>query len=251
METNDPALPSALDYQAVPKRRRRWIRIALIAVLFVLLCGAIYFLFFTAAGQELRGNRKQLEADVRALVHRHRLIAPAMYLSVYLLFAVLALPVWWLQLVAGMAFGLWLGTFWSIIGATAGAAITVVVSRWIAAEWFHEKVESKMDRLRKLDRTLGHNGLLVVMTVRLIHLLPFGLCNYALGLVNVRLTEVILGTFLGSIPVVSFYVGEGAGMHPWRNWRFMTILVVLNVLMLLPLAARYLRPQWFRKIGVE
>src|SRR5947209_6122826 len=154
METNDPALPSALDPQAVPKRRRRWIRVVLIAVLFVLLCGAIYFLFFTAAGQELRGNRKQLEADVRALVHRHRLIAPAMYLSVYLLFAVLALPVWWLQLVAGMAFGLWLGTLWSVIGATAGAAITVVVSRWIAADWFHERIESRMDRLRKLDRTL-------------------------------------------------------------------------------------------------
>jgi len=251
MESHLPAATPLVDPSAVPKRQRRWIRLVLIALLAVLLCCAVYFLFFTAPGQELRGNRKQLEADVRALVRRHRLIAPALYLSAYLLFAVLALPVWWLQLVAGMAFGLWLGTLWSVIGATVGAAITVVVSRWIAADWFHERVESRMDRLRKLDRTLGHNGLLVVMTVRLVHLLPFGLCNYALGLVQVRLTEVIIGTFLGSIPVVAFSVGEGAGMHPWRNWKFMTVLVALNVLMLLPLGARYLKPQWFRKIGVE
>jgi uncharacterized membrane protein YdjX (TVP38/TMEM64 family) len=251
MTSNDPALPPALDPAAVPKRRRRWIRAAMIAVLLILLCGAIYFLFFTAPGQELRGNRKQLEADVRAMVHRHRLIAPAMFLSTYLLFAVLALPIWWLELIAGMAFGLWAGTFWSVIGGTIGATITVIISRWIAAEWFHERIESRMDRLRKLDQTLGHNGLLVVMTVRLIHLLPFGLCNYALGLVNVRLTEVILGTFLGGIPAAAFYVGEGAGMHPWRNWKFMMVLAALNVLMLLPLAARYLKPQWFRKFGVE
>jgi hypothetical protein len=31
----------------------------------------------------------------------------------------------------------------------------------------------------------------------------------------------------------------------------MTALATINVLLLLPVAARYLRPQWFRKIGVE
>jgi uncharacterized membrane protein YdjX (TVP38/TMEM64 family) len=243
--------PSPLEPKSVPKRQRRWVRAILIVILALLLGAAVWFLFFTDAGRESRGDRRELEADIRALVHRHRITAPAIYLGAYLTFAILALPVWWLQICAGMAFGLWLGTFWSVVGATLAAPITVVMSRWIAAEWFHERVESRMDRLRKLNETLGHNGFLVVMTVRLIHLLPFGLCNYALGLIKLPIIDVVVGTFLGSIPSVAVYVGIGAGFSPRKDWWFVAALAGLNVIMLLPLAARYLKPHWFRKIGVE
>ena len=35
------------------------------------------------------------------------------------------------------------------------------------------------------------------------------------------------------------------------NWRFMTTMVVINVILIIPIALRYLKPQWFKKIGVE
>jgi uncharacterized membrane protein YdjX (TVP38/TMEM64 family) len=190
-------------------------------------------------------------ADARAVARRHPLSAPLLYIGVYLLFAVLALPVWWLQILAGVAFGLWFGTLWSVIAATIGSAITVEFSRVVAGDWFHTRVEPRLQRLRQLEQTLGHNGFLVVMTARLIHVLPLGLCNYAFGLIRMPMADVILGTFLGSIPAVSFYVGEGAGYHPWRNGTFMIVVAGINLLLLLPLLLRYLRPQWFRKIGVE
>jgi uncharacterized membrane protein YdjX (TVP38/TMEM64 family) len=234
-----------------PARRRNWIRWAAIAVLAVLLAGALYFLFLTPQGREFRNDHRQMVADAHALAHRHPLSAPLLYISVYVLFAVLALPVWWLQILSGVAFGLWFGTLWSVIAATIGSAITVEFSRVLAGDWFHTKVEPRLKRLRKLEETLGHNGFLVVMTARLIHVLPLGVSNYAFGLISMPILDVILGTFLGSIPSVSIYVGEGAGYQPWKNGKFMTVVVGINLFLLLPLLLRYLRPQWFRKIGVE
>ena len=107
-----------------------------------------------------------------------------------------------------------------------------------------------MERLRKLDDVLGHNGFLLVMTMRLVHLLPFGLSNYAIGLLKISMTDLVVGTFLGSIPAIALSVGVGAGYRP-SNLRFLTALATINVLLLLPVAARYLRPGWFQKIGVQ
>ncbi len=227
----------------------KWVAVV---VLLGLLAVSAYLLFNTERGQKILDDPRKLAADVHAIVRHHRFTAPLIFLVVYIVVASLGiLPVWWMQIFAGIGFGLVSGAFWSLVGATVSAALTVRLSRWIAGDWFHSRVESRMERLRKLDRTLGHNGFLVVMTTRLIHLLPFGLCNYALGLIDVSMPDVILGTFLGSIPAVGLYVGMGSGHNPRRDWKFVAVLATLNVLLLLPLAARYLRPQWFRKLGVQ
>jgi uncharacterized membrane protein YdjX (TVP38/TMEM64 family) len=243
---------------AAANRRRAAVRIQrilksiIVIVLLALLAASVWLLFTTQTGQQLRENPVQLAATARQVVHHHPISAPLLYIALYVLLATLGfLPVWWLQILAGAGFGLWFGTLWSLLGATISAGLTVGISRWIAADWFHQRVESRMVKLRKLDSQLGHNGFLVVMTVRLIHLLPFGLCNYALGLTTVSMMDVILGTFLGSIPAISIYIGMGAGYHPWRNWRFDAAVAAINVLLLLPLILRYLRPQWFKQWGVE
>ncbi len=220
-------------------------------VLMALLIAALWFLFRTDAGERLRDNPRTFGTETRRFVRHHPVTAPLAYLGTYVTFAVLALPIWWLQLLAGIGFGLYEGTFLSVTGSTLATAVTVAISRWIAADWFHQRIESKLEQLKKLDETLGHNGFLFVMTVRLIPLLPFGLFNYALGLTNISYLDAILGTFLGAMPVVALHVSVGAGYHPWHNWRFDLILTLITLVLLLPLILRYLRPRWFKKIGVE
>jgi uncharacterized membrane protein YdjX (TVP38/TMEM64 family) len=224
------------------------VSIALLAVLF---CVACYFVFFTRFGRQLREHHALLGQDVRGLAARHPMTAPLVYIAAYAVLGTLALPVWWVPILGGLAFGIWLGTVWSLIGAVVGSVIAVVLVRWIAHEWFHRRVESKMERLKQIDDALGHNGFLVVIAVRLIHLMPFGLCNYALGLSKIPLIDVIVGTFLGGIPTVSVYVAIGAGVHPLRDWRFISVIAALNVLLIVPVALRYLRPSWFQRIGIK
>jgi len=218
-------------------------------MLLALLLGALWFLFHTEAGGRLRRDPRTFGNDVRIFVHHHAVTAPLAYLGVYTLFAVLALPIWWLQILAGIGFGLYEGTFISLIGSTLATGIAVALARWIAADWFHQRIESRMEELKKLDETLGHNGFLFVMTVRLIPLLPFGLFNYALGLSKVSFLDAILGTFLGALPVIAAHVGVGAGY--WHNWIFDLSLTSITLVLLLPLVLRYLKPYWFSKIGVE
>ena len=66
-----------------------------------------------------------------------------------------------------------------------------------------------------------------------------------------KFLDAILGTFLGTTPVVAAHVGAGAGYYVWNNWKFDLILTTITLALLLPLILRYLRPRWFRKIGVE
>ena len=221
----------------------------------VLLCGwataTVWVLFATPAGRAVRDDPRRAAAHLRGFVQAHAVESATTFAGAYLALAVLCLPVWWLQVFAGVAFGFWSGGGLCLTASAASAAVTAALSDWFAGEWFHAKIEAKRDRLRWLDETLGHNGFLVVMTVRLAHVVPFGLSNVALGLSRVSTRDVLLGTLLGNVPAVAVYVGLGAGYHPLTNWRFDAAVGMVNLLLLVPLALRYLRPAWFRRIGVE
>src|SRR5438552_1239326 len=180
---------------------------------------------------------------VQSWVHLHRVGAPLTYIAIYIVIALLALPLWWLQVMAGYTFGLIGGVIWSQIGATIAAPLILLLSRWLAADWFHRKIESKMERLRALDEKLGHNGFLVVMAIRLTHVMPFGLSNYALGLTKITMIDVIFGTLLGGIPTVTLYVTLGVGKHLLEDWRYIAGIATLNIALIIPVAVRYLRPQ--------
>jgi uncharacterized membrane protein YdjX (TVP38/TMEM64 family) len=194
---------------------------------------------------------KAVRQTVHSWVNSHRLAAPAIYICVYIALAVLALPLWWLQMIAGYTFGLLGGVLWSQIAAGIAAPLIVLLSRWLAADWFHKKIESKMEKLRVLDEKLGHNGFLVVMAIRLTHVMPFGLSNYALGLTRIPLIDVAVGTLLGGIPTVTLYVLLGFNPRLLEDWRYIVGIAMLNVALIIPVALRYLKPEWFKRLGLE
>src|SRR5438552_618975 len=178
-------------------RATRLLRLIVLCLLLAAIGAASYALFH---------DPRAFRHTVRGWVHAHRLAAPAIYIAVYIAIALLALPLWWLQIIAGYTFGLVGGVVWSQLAATIAGPLIVLLSRWLAADWFHRKIESRMERLRAIDEKLGHNGFLVVMAVRLTHVMPFGLSNYALGLTRVSPIDVAVGTLLGGTPSVTMYV---------------------------------------------
>ena len=172
------------------------------------------------------------------MIH-HPITAPLSYAALYITLGVLALPVWWIQIIGGMAFGLPLAVAYTQIAATISAVLAARFSHWLAADWFH-RLEEHLARLRWLDETFGKNGLLVVMAVRLSHVLPFGLSNYAFGLTTMRTRDIAWGTFLGGLPAVCTYVAIGVGGRPLSDWRYVVGIVILNAILIVPLAVRYL-----------
>lgn len=208
------------------------IRIAAIAVLVALAAWARYVVFRTPLGAHLRDRDFVLQ-----WVGLHRWIAPLVLVGAYIFCTVLMLPVWPLQLASGYCFGVMHGIAWCELGAATGAVASLLLSRLLVGNWFRARYESRVEKLHKVNQTLGNNGLFVVLGVRLCHMLPFGLSNYLFGLTRITFADVFLGTLGGGLPAIGFYVVLGAGRH--RDWRVWTFLGVWNALLLVPLGWRY------------
>jgi uncharacterized membrane protein YdjX (TVP38/TMEM64 family) len=234
-------------------------RILVTCLLGIAILVALWVLFFTSWGQGIRSEPREIGPRLTMWVRVHPIHVVLIFLVLYVVMTLLFLPVWSLQMFCGFTLsrilGFWPGMLLAIaicqITATVAAVISFLFSRWLAADWFHKKVEAKMGRIRKLDEQLGNNGFLLVMAVRLIHVMPFALSNYAFGLLPISIGDIVLGTLLGGIPGVTLYVVWGIHFHLLHDWRFVSSYMSLNVVLLIPVALRYLKPHWFRKIGVE
>jgi uncharacterized membrane protein YdjX (TVP38/TMEM64 family) len=227
------------------------IRRILLVLLIVAIATAVSLLFGTNQGQEIRRDTQENRQAVREWVSAHPYTAPTAYVLLVVVVGLLALPVWWLQIVAGFAFGMGMGIVWSQVGVTLTATCTASLSRFLLAEWFRTRVEKRVSQIRALNEKLGHHGLLVVWAVRWAHFIPTGLSNYAFGLTPISLLDITVGTAIGGIPKAVLYVTAGAAPHLLTDWRYVTALVGLYLVLLVPLVVRYLRPDWFKRMGIE
>jgi uncharacterized membrane protein YdjX (TVP38/TMEM64 family) len=229
----------------------RWARRIVLALLVCAIVVAAVWLFATPKGQRLIHEPDVVGREFHAWVDDHPVTAPLLYVGIYVLASLLALPVSWLQILGGYAFGLPWAIVHTQIGATIGSSLTVRLSHWLAADWFQKKVESRLNRLREIDEKMGHNGFAVVMLVRLTHVIPYNVANYLFGLTRVSTIDVAVGTLLGNVPSAIFYTTLGADPTLLRQWRFTLSIAVINIGLLIPLVLRYIKPQWFRRVGIE
>lgn len=238
----------------------RLLRILVFCLLICAIITGVCLLMFTHHGQAIRDDpRHFVNETFLGWIHKHPIHAALWFFGLYILMTLLLLPVWSIQMMCGFALSRIFGTFWGVlvavvmcqVAATIAALITFHFSHWLAADWFHKKIETKMHKVRLLFEKLGHNGFLLVMAVRLMHMIPFALSNYIFGLLSITSADILIGTLLGGIPGVLLYVTLGAHPRIVGNWRFVGVMVIINVILIIPIALRYLKPQWFKKIGVE
>ena len=92
-----------------------------------------------------------------------------------------------ITLAGGALFGPVWGTFYSLTGATAGAAAAFLVARYLASDWVHRKAGGWT---KQLIEGVDKEGWRFVAFVRLVLLFPFNLLNYALGLTRIPLAVI-------------------------------------------------------------
>ncbi|MDT8281561.1 MAG: VTT domain-containing protein [Gammaproteobacteria bacterium] len=133
-------------------------------------------------------------------------LAPILFILIYALVTILFLPGSVITLAGGALFGPVLGTFLNLTGATLGAALAFLISRYLASNWIADKAGGKV---KQLINGVEGEGWRFVAFVRLVPLFPFNLLNYALGLTKIKFMHYLLASYVFMLPGAIAYTWLG------------------------------------------
>ncbi len=102
-----------------------------------------------------------------------------------------------LTLTGGFLFGSLMGTLYVNVGATVGATLAFLASRYLLHDWVEQKFG---DRLHAIQTGFAKDALSYLLTLRLIPIFPFFLVNLVSGLTRIKLGTYILATSIGILP---------------------------------------------------
>ena len=231
----------------MPARLRRALPLILIAL--VALAGA-FALRDTLSFESLRDNR----AALLALRDAHYAATAGAFVLAYIAIVAFSLPGATIAtLTGGFLFGLFPGALLNVTGATIGAVLIFLAVRAGVGQSLAAQVDAQDGRVARLIQGIRANEFPVLLTMRLVPVLPFFVANIIPALIGVRLWVFALTTFLGIIPggVVYTWVGMGLaevfdrGETPDLGIIFelhiLGPLLGLAALALLPMAVKALR----------
>jgi len=112
-----------------------------------------------------------------------------------------------LTLGAGAIFGLLQGVVYVFLGASIGATLAFLVSRYVARSAIEHRLAGN-EKFAAIDDAVGAQGLKIVMLLRLSPVFPFNALNYGLGLTKVSLRDYVVA-HIGMLPGTLLYVYYG------------------------------------------
>ncbi len=153
--------------------------------------------------------------------------------------AFLGVPQFVLVAAAVVAFGPWLGFFYSWIANLVSSTLGFYVGRHIGARVLREHAGKGV---RDFVDMIGRNGFWASMMVRLVPSAPFVVVNMAAGVTPMPVSQFLAGTALGSLPKIALvaYAGNSA-IHVLNGGgpsRWIKLVAVALVWIGMALAAR-------------
>ncbi len=160
--------------------------------------------------------------DLRAWILELGAWGPVVFIALYAIAVVAAVPASVLTIAAGAMFGSVIGVASVSVASTLGAALAFAVARWFARDSVTRWLGGK-ERFAKLDRMTAEHGAIMVAITRLVPIFPFTLLNYGFGLTGVRFGTYVLWSWLCMLPGTVLYVvgadavtkGLAEGRVPW------------------------------------
>ncbi len=202
----------------------------------------LLFLLFLAAvvvAARAGGISRYLDQHtLKAWIGSYGAWGPIVYIFVYAVTPALFLPGLPVTLAAGILFGPFWGVIYAIFGATAGASVAFLVSRYLARQWVEGQLRSS--RWRRLDESVEKHGWKVVAFTRLIPIFPFNLLNYAFGLTKIGFRQYAVTSFICMLPAcIAFIVFSSSLLDLVRGKVSVTFIIGMILILLvsfIPLA---------------
>lgn len=206
----------------------------LIALLFAAAIGVFFYFdlgrYLTL--ESLKANRDRL----LLFTEEHYLASVAIFIGSYCLLVSASLPgAVFFTLAGGLLFGSLVGTVYVNLGATSGATLAFLVSRYLLRDW----VEAKFGGwLAPFQEGFAKNAFSYLITIRLIPVAPFFIVNALSGLTKVSLGTYVTATAIGIIPgsFVYAYAGRQLGtINSLKEIASPNVLIAFTLLGLLAL----------------
>lgn len=182
-------------------------------LLIVLVIGLV--LFFALGGRDyLSFNTLSLYyQSLQAFTQTHYFSSVLAFILVYIILVAFSVPgAAIMTLICGFLFGAILATLWVIIGATTGATISYLAVKLAFADLGSKQLKNKQSSIEKMRQGFQKNELNYLLFLRLMPIFPFFVINIAAGILNVKLSNFVLGTFFGIIPGSFIYSWTGSGL---------------------------------------
>lgn len=206
-----------------------------ILILIIITC--IIIIKFTPAGAYINlltlFERKD---ELLKFVSGNLLLASLLFTVFYILTVALSIPgATLLTIMGGFLFGPFFALFFINIGATTGAIIIFIISRYIAGSSIQVKYKFQLE---KFNKELNENSTNYLLTLRLIPIFPFFLINILSGLTTISLKKFAWTTSVGIIPgsFIYAYIGyAGTTIDISKGLLTKEIIIALVLLGLLSL----------------
>ncbi len=207
-------------------------------VILAVLAAVVVAFFYFDLGRYLSLDALKANRDaLLAFTDRHYVASVSIFVLGYCALVAVSLPgAIFFTLAGGFLFGSVIGTLYINLGATSGATLAFLVSRYL----LRNIVEQKFGKwVAPLQDGFGKNAFSYLMTLRLIPLFPFFVVNLVCGLTRVPLATFVGATALGIIPgsFVFAYAGRQLGtINSVKEIASPNVLMAFTLLGLLALA---------------
>lgn len=180
---------------------KKWVLLGTVVVSITL------FFIFDLGRYFTLGALKDNKDALQTFTETNYALTAALFVLIYCVQTALSLPgATILTLAGGFLFGTFTGGLFVNIGATSGAALAFLASRYL----FKETVEHKFGKsLSAMQEGFENNAFNYLLTLRLIPLFPFFLVNLASGLTRIKLATYFVATAIGILPGSLVYSNAG------------------------------------------
>ncbi|KPQ21562.1 MAG: putative membrane protein YdjX, TVP38/TMEM64 family, SNARE-associated domain, partial [Rhodobacteraceae bacterium HLUCCA24] len=171
-------------------------RLPILAILAVAVAGALLFRDHLSF-QALAENREALIAFRDA----NFAVAAAAFVLAYVGIVAFSLPgATVATLTGGFLFGVFPGTLFNVVAATAGATAIFLAARWGFGERLAARMDASEGLVRRMKAGIDANQWPMLFLIRLVPAVPFFAANLVPAFVNVPTHRFVISTFFGIIP---------------------------------------------------
>jgi len=150
------------------------------------------------------------KAWLSAWVDAHIVLAPLLYVILYIAVVAFSLPGGLMMTISGgLLFGAIFGALYAVIGATIGATALFLIAKSSLGDFLLAKAGGA---IKKMQAGFADNALSYMFVLRLVPLFPFFLVNLAPAFLGVRLQTYVLATFFGIMPATFVFALAGSGL---------------------------------------